>query len=336
MNTPTPTTANAPANVHISRDDIANRTITTPLNSLAVIEVSGADAQAFLQGQFSNDVSAHVENSSMHPPHPPHPLPTQLPAQLNAYCNPKGRALALIQLVFHADQFLLFVPNKLAAQLVMRLKMFVMRDAVNIEIKPMALLGVINGDGGDDNNNSIIPDHIQRIKIDGVVPRQILLGNQEELNAIACAYQETQTQSDDAPWRLVDILSGIPQIYPQTVELFIPQMINLELIGGISFTKGCYPGQEIIARLRYLGKVKQRMFIGTVTDLENINPGTPIHLTNTEQKSGVIVDASRTGAHEYTISLTAPAGLLESEELRVGSPTEAVVTQIELPYLIPA
>ena len=309
-------------------NELSNRTIAVDLDFLALIEVTGDDAQSFLQGQFSNDIAAIGAGENR-----------VRPCQLNAYCNPKGRMLALIKLVRCAAGFWLIVPARLADNFIKRLKMYVLRAKVGIALKPeIALLGRMGdlpgGDDADTGDTGDINNGIERVTIDGIVPRQILLGEKPAMDGLRTDGHEAAP--DGRLWRLIDILSGIPQIYPQTVETFIPQMLNLDLVDGLSFTKGCYPGQEIVARLRYLGKVKQRMLAASVRGVESLAPGDPIYARErAEQKAGVVVDAVETGDDEYTFSTTAPANLIEHGELRVGDPAGAALTRIPLPYPAP-
>jgi folate-binding protein YgfZ len=93
-------------------------------------------------------------------------------------------------------------------------------------------------------------------------------------------------------WRLLEILSGLPAVYAGTSELFVPQMANLQLVDGVSFKKGCYPGQEIVARMQYLGTLKRRMYLGRITTDEPVAPGASLFSGgDDEQASGRIVDA---------------------------------------------
>lgn len=314
--------------------DLATREFTTDLRSLALIEVRGEDAQSFLQSQFSNDITAIATEAE---------ADGARGCQLNAYCNPQGRALALIRLIRHDDGFWLIVPAALTDSLLKRLNLFVLRARVRFEVSArFALFGLING------ADAAVPHIVERVSVDGILPRQILIvegriresfqdapfDRRMDGNAALDAYARTwEHQSGDDLWRLLDILSGIPQIYPQTVAAFIPQMINLDRVNGLSFTKGCYPGQEIIARLRYRGRVKQRMLIGRASELENLAPGDPLYPPeHCGKKPGVVVDAVSSGDGEYTLSATAPTGLPEDEVLRVGSPTGAALTRLPLPY----
>lgn len=284
------------------------------LDSLAYIEVTGADARDFLQGQFSNDLDAVAAGDA----------DGGAPAcQLNAYCNPKGRALAVMRVLRLGDGWLLLAPAALAEQLIKRLRMFVLRAKVSIESRPVVLRGFVGAP--DPGLARAAADHAGTVcaEVAGVVPRQLIIGDAPAMDALA-----PEPSASDDKWRLVDILSGIPQVYPATAEAFIPQFINLDRVGGLSFSKGCYPGQEIIARLRYRGRVKQRLVAARARGLESIAPGDPVCAGDSERKIGLVVDAVPTGRREFVFSATVPWPLGDTA-LQVGR--DATVTRIALP-----
>lgn len=297
---------------------LAGGVIAAALDSHALIEVTGDDARDFLQGQFSNDLSEVGDASD----------PARR-CQLNAYCNPKGRVLAVIRLVRCDGGWWMIVPAGLAEPLISRLKMFVLRARVEIAPKPQtALLGLINDAQCAGGRG------LERVPVRGVVPRHIMIGEPPAVDAFMRANALEGASGDDR-WRLADILSGIPQVYAQTAEQFIPQMINLDRVGGLSFTKGCYPGQEIVARLRYRGRVKQRMLAGVAGGLAGLAAGDPVHSDQRPgQKVGLVVDAVPTDRSrgEYAFSATAPVQLGDGETLRVGPAPGAALTRIALPY----
>ncbi|MDA8015116.1 MAG: hypothetical protein MPK09_05845 [Gammaproteobacteria bacterium] len=272
--------------------DALSRPRMVALDSLALIEVGGEDAREFLQAQLGGDVGAAQPER----------------AQLNAYCNPKGRVIAALRLIPRAEGFWLVAPAELADKLILRLKMFVLRAKVEIARSQSPLFGAINCNG---------EDGISHAELDGdtAVSRKFLLG----------APAEKPAEKTDAFWRLADILAGLPQVYAPTAEQFLPQAINLDLTGGVSFTKGCFPGQEIVARLRHRGKVKQRMFALFLPDAPPPAPGAPLLAEDSEQKIGQVVDAvacdggSIAGA---VLPATAPDGAKNS-------------ARIKLPYEIP-
>lgn len=204
---------------------------TTPLPELRLITVAGADAQAFLQGQVTQDTAQASAASTC----------------LAGWAEPRGRLLwvgHLVRLAGNgAEPFGLFVPASLAEDLARHLRRYVLRAKVAIAIQDGPIAGVNAGaepvPGCSDFPLAGDPD--RALRIGGPV------------TAVA-------DDAKAAAWELADIRAGLPVIGPATSGEFIPQMVNLDLLAGVSFTKGCYPGQEIVARTRYLGRVKRRMF----------------------------------------------------------------------------
>lgn len=290
------------------------------LSPLSLIRVSGDHAESFLQGQFSNDLNILDKNQ----------------CQLHAYCNPKGRTLAIIRIVRKDKGFWMIVPNDISESLISRLKMFVMRAKVDIQLDTdYGLLGMVGAAKQLD-----FPAHFTDFKyrVDSVLTRQLIIAPSQDTatKSIATYLKATNTPLHHFDlWRWLDIQSGIPQVYTQTVAAFIPQTINLELVDGISFKKGCFPGQEIIARIKYLGKPKQRLIIAEVKSNSSILPGAEIYTpTNSEQKSGMVVDAVKTGDHQFHLSAIVPAAMVESGDLMVGSADGPKLKRIDLPYTL--
>ena len=319
----TPSQRTAPALIHPAT--MALESITTSaleshyfidLSSLSLIQVGGTDAQTFLQGQFSNDINELKEHH----------------CQLHAYCNPKGRTLAIIRIVRNQPDngFWMIVPRDMSDALISRLKMFVMRAKVTIQSDTeYSLFGLL----GDTKQGELVDSsYWVDCKLPQPIPRRLII-------------TRFSTISDNTPlyhadlWRWLDIQSGIPQVYTKTLGAFIPQTINLELVDGVSFKKGCFPGQEIIARIKYLGKPKQRLIIAELESDNPILPGDEIYSPiKPEQKSGLVVDAvkteSRHAGNRWQLSAMIPATMIESGDLMLGSISGAKLTRIALPYPI--
>jgi folate-binding protein YgfZ len=137
-------------------------------------------------------------------------------------------------------------------------------------------------------------------------------------------------------WRWLDIRAGIPAVYADTTETFIPQTINLDLVDGISFKKGCFPGQEIIARIKYLGKPKQRMIIAAVESDAVISAGTEIFSSSgSQQKSGMVVDSIRTSENRFELSAQISTTVINEGTLSANSAKGPVLNRLELPYSLP-
>jgi len=281
------------------------------LSPLKLISVTGDDAFSFLQAQFSNDLSL-LDNKN---------------CQLHAYCNPKGRTLAVIRIVRNNSGFWLIVPENISEALINRLKMYVLRAKVQIVPETDFLhFGVLG--------EKLQPDfEVFQYNVDTAIPGSIVIANSEDTTTHFKANSTIICHS--SLWRWLDIKSGIPQVYANTAESFIPQTINLDLVDGISFRKGCFPGQEIVARLKYLGKPKQRLIVAEVESTNDIKPGDEIFtLEKPDQKSGQVVDAVNIGDHQFQISAMVPATMVESGDLRLGSVDGPGLRRNKMPYEI--
>lgn len=201
------------------------------LHNYSALKISGQDATDFLQGQLTNDVTKLAGNW-----------------QFAGYCNPKGRLLALLMLWRHGEDYYALLNSQLAQATLKRLRMFVLRSNVVIEPLP-ANLTAKTAPAANYGNYSLLGSahHLD------FTERVMILDTADDDSA--------SDGWSDTDWELANIKDGIPDIDAHTTELFVPQMINLDLLGGISFKKGCYTGQEIVARMHYLGKLKQRMYV---------------------------------------------------------------------------
>jgi len=195
------------------------------LKNRALVSISGADAEEFLQNQFSNDIS---KLSDSH-------------IQINAYCQHQGKIIALFWVMRSDENFIISFPIDLLDTVISRLQMFVIMSDVIIEdvTNDFIQVGLINDiDNKGYSINKKLSLLVQSKKHDMKVP----------------------SNNQDA-WLKASIESGIPEIYLSTSEKLVPQMLNLDINElGVNFSKGCYPGQEVVARLHYLGEAKRRLF----------------------------------------------------------------------------
>jgi len=225
------------------------------LTRYGLLSVTGADARDFLHAQLTNDI-AHLGAER---------------AALAGWCSAKGRLLASFLVVPSPEGFLLQVARDLAAPVAKRLSMFVLRSKVKVadESESWMQNGVWDADWKQ-------PDVAWK---DGVAT--VRVGDRRFLElgpAVA------EASADEAEWTLQEIRAGRPFISAATQDQFVPQMVNLEKLGGVDFQKGCYPGQEIVARAQYRGEVKRRMV--QMRGPESARPGE-------EFGGGTVVDASR-------------------------------------------
>lgn len=252
------------------------------------LRIQGPESDPFLQGQLSSDLRQLT--------------PAQ--GQISSYSTAKGRALAVPQLFRRGDgSVLMELPAALLEPTLKRLKMFVLRAKVTLEAAPeLQALGLLGEDAAHwlRAHDLLAPEaplacaevssrDLLVVRRLGEAPRYSVIGSAEALETLRAALPAEAVETDDTRWRRSDIEAGVPVVYPETRELFIPQMLNLDLLGGIGFDKGCYTGQEIVARLHYLGQVKRRMFVAEVEGPAPA-PGSAV-VTEDGQAAGEIVDA---------------------------------------------
>lgn len=252
------------------------------LSTLGLIAVSGADALTFLQGQFTNDIK-QVSQA----------------AQFTGYCTAKGRLLALFYAFSINDVIYLQCPRALIPDLVKRLRMFVLRSKVVVEdaSEQFVILGLASTESAASIQHLPLHPHETSHTELGTVIRLTDSHGKQRAQLIVPAEQaeqawETLTASfspaSSSTWEVLDIQAGIPQVYPATKEQFVPQMINLDALNGINFKKGCYTGQEIVARTHYLGKVKRRTLLAQLSGAEPPQAGDVLHDTQ-QQEAGQLV-----------------------------------------------
>jgi folate-binding protein YgfZ len=195
------------------------------LSNRALIKVSGTDAESFLQAQFSNDIGLLRSDE----------------VQLSAYCQHQGKIIALFWVMRSEESFLLSFPTDLAEKVITRLQMFIIMSDVLIEdiSNQYSQIGLINE---NDSSTYSINENLS-----------LLIASNLEKNI--------EMSSNNDEWIKSCIDSQIPEVFLSTSEKLVPQMLNLDINEvGVNFSKGCYPGQEVVARLHYLGEAKRRLF----------------------------------------------------------------------------
>jgi folate-binding protein YgfZ len=290
----------------------------TDLSHLGLIAVGGPDATDFLQGQASNDVR---ELSEAH-------------TQLSSHCSAKGRMLASFRLLRIEDKLFLLLPRSQIAALLKRLRMFVLRAKVTIDDASDALVcfGII-GHCADDalaahfgalpqsDNDMTRAGAAALIRVAGELPRFLCIGPAADAQALwTAAAGQGAVEAHPDLWALQDIRAGIPTVLPETTDAFVPQMTNMQLIDGVSFHKGCYTGQEVVARMQYLGKLKRRMYIAEADTDAAPKPGDMLSTPGggSEQGPGRVVDARASAPGRWELLVVAEIAVAEGGELRLG------------------
>ncbi|HFE38329.1 MAG TPA: folate-binding protein [Gammaproteobacteria bacterium] len=293
---------------------------------LSIVKITGADAKTFLQGQFSNDVNLLTENNS----------------QLSSYNSPKGRLYASFRLLKSGRDFLMLLPSEVTESIIKRLRMFIMRSNVNIEnisdnwksigLSGFSITSEIN-QAPQEANNVLTNKGTTYISLPGVTKRLLALGPEESIKQLTNRLTEKNLLVNANHWKRLDIHAGLPNIYTATQESFVAQMVNLQFINGLSFTKGCYPGQEVIARMRYLGKLKKRMYRITINSDIAPNPGENLYLGGNSQSIGKIVDAQPNNQGRIDALAVIQNSACDQGEIYVN---DAALSLTELPYAVVA
>ncbi len=265
----------------------ADRTSVADLSHLGLIQVSGIAALTFLQGQLTQDIAKITEQCAGYAGH----------------CSPKGRLLAHFLVWKLDDSYFLQLPRVLVEPIQKRLKIYVLRSQVVLADVSASTIrfGVAGVDAGAliaklFGSAPAQPMDIVRTELGTIIA--LPNGRYEILVAgdASALWQKLTSNAQPigaAVWRWLRIRAGIPEIYSATQEQFVPQMVNDDLIGAVSFQKGCYTGQEIVARLHYLGKAKRRMVGAHLNIAQAPQPGDAIYGLRLEgQAIGMVVDAA--------------------------------------------
>lgn len=321
-----------------------------PLTHLGLIEASGDDAANFLHGQLSSDMLKLGANRAV----------------LAAYCSPKGRMLASFLVCRDGDAILLQLPADTQATVQKRLQMFVMRAKakLNDASQQRVALGIV-GDAAaqalagfigqalptipfevtvSSNTSSAVADAasetaakisssllIRMPDADGRSRYQWIVDPETAMRAWPVLVAASAA-AGAANWRLTEIHAALPAVVQATQEKFVPQMINFELIGGVNFRKGCYPGQEIVARSQYLGKLKRRMLLARIASAE-VSAGMEVFSsTDPEQPCGQIVNAELAAAGHSDCLVELKTAMLEQGTIHLGSAHGAQLDMLPLPY----
>ncbi len=288
------------------------------LTHLGVLAVSGADAENFLHNQLTNDV-LELTPGAMH---------------LGGYCSPKGRLLATLLIWKSNDGVMLVMPRELLPGIQKRLQMFVLRSKVTIAdvSEQTVLIG------------AAVPD-LQEVgfsETDGLnatwpsaagLQRALWMGPVESAMHLWNTLSKTLTPTSASYWRWLDIRAGLPMVVEATREQFVPQMVNFDLVGGVNFRKGCYPGQEIVARSQYLGKLKRRMLLAS-TQAEVAAAGMEIFSeADPGQPCGLVVNAEKNpeGTWDLLVEIKLEA---TQKPVHLGAANGQLLQFSELPYVI--
>jgi folate-binding protein YgfZ len=254
-----------------------------PVAHLAVLTISGKDAAKLLQGQLTCNINDITETKS----------------STGALCNPKGRAITTFLLIKTPDAFLMVLPEELLEPVKKRLQMYVLRSDVTLteSSDKLCLIGLCHPGAQAAPLFGTTQQEVISVNLSATQSRYLVIADADKAIALwsdRVGNQGFQPKNSDQ-WRYLDILSGIPWLTTETSEEFIPQMLNLDQLGGISYNKGCYTGQEIVARTHYLGKIKRALFLAECDTPLTPEPNSSIidDSAGTEQAIGKVLLAQR-------------------------------------------
>jgi hypothetical protein len=263
-------------------------TVMADLSQLGLLAFSGEDTAEFLQNQLTNDVRGLGSDG----------------AAWNGYCTAKGRMLANFLMWKNGADTCLQMSGDIREAVLKRLKMFVLRskvssrDATDESVRlvlagPQATAAVNEAGLPLPEGTLKTKSNEQGLTIRIGADKFVLAIAPDKAPAVWAALARHATPVGTAVWDWLRLSNGIPMIVARTQEEFVPQMVNWEVLGGVSFQKGCYPGQEIVARTQYLGKLKRRMYLAHVDGNESPAPGDNLYTPDMEgQASGMVVNAA--------------------------------------------
>jgi len=279
------------------------------LSDLSIISVKGDDAQTFLQGQLSNDI-AHLNEDSPH--------------QLSAYCNPKGRMLALFHVLEFDGDYLLIAPRAIMDKILPRLRMFVMRSAVEISpVEDLNLLGL--------HAPGIAGEELTALEAQGAsIARH---HSDHDRYLLLCSEKINEELNTSNEWKRLDIKQNLPQIYINSYEALIPQSVNLDIVGGVNFKKGCFPGQEIIARVKYRGKPKTRMIGVQLSGTQSVDVGASIYIDERERSAGEVINVACDETNTL-LSISVPVTHISEGALYLDENRTIALERLNSPYEI--
>jgi len=321
----------------LSTADLASGFVA-PVTDLGLIAVAGEEAAKFLHSQLTNDVE-HLGTGE---------------ARLAGFCTPKGRLQATFLMWRSEDGTVwLQLPRAIQAPLQKRLTMFVLRAKAKLrDATEEENVAAVLGFGGLKAEAAL---RAQGLELPGApyaatqgergtvirladafgAPRFLWLSSNATAQDALPALSAELALGGNAAWHLAAIHAGVPQVSAATQEQFVPQMINLELLGGVNFKKGCYPGQEIVARSQYLGKLKRRTALASVENAAARAGDEVFSTSDPEQPCGMVVNAAPNGLGGADLLVEMKLASLE-EEVHLGSAAGAPLRFLPMPYALDA
>jgi folate-binding protein YgfZ len=326
MNSPTASPLASPF------DAVLHAGVFVPLTQFGIIDATGDDAAAFLHTQLTSDVQ-HLDAAT---------------ARLAGYCSPKGRLLASFLMWRCGDAVRLMLAADIQATVQKRLSMFVMRAKAKLADATPSLTAV--GFAGDVRHAlshvfDAMPDGVH-VKVDGPLgslirvpdaagrPRFLWVGPKAEVDARLAGLEKQLTRAPAEVWDWLDIHAGEPRITQPVSEQFVPQMVNFDVLGGVNFKKGCYPGQEVVARSQYRGTIKRRTSLAHV---DAAKPGDELfHSDDPGQPCGLVINVAPAPEGGVDALVEIKLAALDQGSVHVGAADGPALAFSPLPYALPS
>lgn len=294
--------------------------VKCPLLASGLVRFSGDDTQSFINAQFTTNCLELTPAQS----------------QLSAWCDPKGRVLFLFVLFTNGTETFASLPAAQIPKFIQRLRMYVLRAAVEITdvTADYRQIGVIHRTRNDIAETApwSVDDTergISSIRFGPGALRNLTVMSADR--ALDHWLASPFTCVGDSVWRAMNAVSGIPELDDASSGEYVPQQLNLDCLSAVSFAKGCYPGQEIIARLKYRGQVKKRLAAAAVTSSDVIAGGTALRLPDEDRKVGRVLNAVAVGAGEQVVSAVVDVGV-DWSMITIEGREEIELRRIDLPY----
>ncbi|WP_454863006.1 CAF17-like 4Fe-4S cluster assembly/insertion protein YgfZ [Pseudomonas hormoni] len=294
------------------------------LSHEGVLAVRGADAGKFLQGQLTCNLNYLSDTQ----------------ASLGARCTQKGRMQSSFRILLQGDGVLMAMASELLEPQLADLKKYAVfsKSKLTDESAAWVRFGIDHGDAALTNLGLDLPADTDSVaRNDGLIAVRVspdraeLWVTADQADAIKSRLSALLTEGALNEWLLGQIRAGIGQVMPSTRELFIPQMLNLQAIGGVSFKKGCYTGQEIVARMQYLGKLKRRLYRLKLDASDLPEPGTQLFAPTHGSSIGEVVLAAHTG-QDIELLAVLQAEAAESGDVHLGTLEGPALHLLDLPY----
>lgn len=265
--------------------------ILTDLTAFGLIKISGLNAKKFLQGQLT----CNLEEIN----------PTQ--SRLGAHCDAKGRIQLTARVFNYKDDYYLRLPRDVIAHALICLNKYAVFSKITltdvsdawqqIGISSIHLAALLEKEIPEAVDEVTFDDQGVIIRVPGATPRFEVYGSMDAIKQRIALLSPHLTTVDFNTWELLDIEADIPWIYSSTIGEFTPHQISYQLVNGVSFNKGCYTGQEIVARMHYLGKLKQRLYQIRFTALTKPLPGAKVY--DATHEIGILINAACVSENTY-------------------------------------